>query len=42
MTQVALPGRLMPDDVANLALFLGASDSAMITGQSFTVDAGRT
>jgi NAD(P)-dependent dehydrogenase (short-subunit alcohol dehydrogenase family) len=42
MTQVALPRRLMPDDVANLALFLGASDSAMITGQSFTVDAGRT
>jgi NAD(P)-dependent dehydrogenase (short-subunit alcohol dehydrogenase family) len=42
MTKVALPRRLMPDDVANLALFLGASDSAMITGQSFTVDAGRT
>jgi NAD(P)-dependent dehydrogenase (short-subunit alcohol dehydrogenase family) len=42
MSQVALPHRLMPDDVANLALFLAASDSAMITGQSFTVDGGRT
>lgn len=42
MQQVALPKRLMPDSVAQLALFLGAQDSAMITGQSFTIDGGRT
>ena len=42
MQQVALPKRLMPDDVAQLALFLGAQDSAIITGQSFTIDGGRT
>ena len=42
MQQVALQERLLPEDVANLALFLAATDSKMITGQSFTVDAGRT
>ena len=42
MEQVALQERLLPEDVANLALFLAATDSKMITGQSFTVDAGRT
>ena len=42
MTQVALPRRLLPEEVAKLALFLAASDSAMITGQSFTIDGGRT
>ena len=42
MTQVALQKRLLPRDVANLALFLAARDSDMITGQSFTVDGGRT
>lgn len=42
MTQVALPRRLMPEDAANLSLFLGARDSAMFTGQSFTIDTGRT
>jgi NAD(P)-dependent dehydrogenase (short-subunit alcohol dehydrogenase family) len=42
MQQVALPKRLMPDDVARLAVFLGAQDSALITGQSFTIDGGRT
>ncbi len=40
--QVALQTRLMPEDVANLALFLAAEDSKMITGQSFIIDAGRT
>jgi NAD(P)-dependent dehydrogenase (short-subunit alcohol dehydrogenase family) len=40
--QVALKERLMPRDVANLALFLAADDSRMITGQGFTIDAGRT
>jgi D-xylose 1-dehydrogenase len=40
--QVALKSRLMPADVARLALFLAADDSAMITGQNFVIDAGRT
>ena len=42
MEQVVLQERLLPEDVANLALFLAATESKMITGQSFTVDAGRT
>ncbi|MDA8702652.1 SDR family oxidoreductase [Pseudomonadales bacterium] len=42
MEQVALQKRLQPADVANLALFLAADDSAMITGQSLTIDGGRT
>jgi NAD(P)-dependent dehydrogenase (short-subunit alcohol dehydrogenase family) len=39
---VALKERLMPSEVAKLALFLASSDSKMITGQSFVIDAGRT
>jgi D-xylose 1-dehydrogenase len=35
-----LPGRVMPDDVARMALFLAADDSAMCTQQSFVVDGG--
>jgi NAD(P)-dependent dehydrogenase (short-subunit alcohol dehydrogenase family) len=35
-----LPGRIEPDDVAKLALFLAADDSRMCTGQAFLVDAG--
>jgi NAD(P)-dependent dehydrogenase (short-subunit alcohol dehydrogenase family) len=42
MQQVALQERLLPEDVAHLALFLAAAESKMITGQSFTIDAGRT
>ena len=42
MQQVALKQRLQPSEVANLALFLAADDSRMITGQSFTIDGGRT
>ncbi|MDG1165694.1 MAG: SDR family NAD(P)-dependent oxidoreductase [Porticoccaceae bacterium] len=42
MKQVALKERLQPSEVANLALFLVADDSRMITGQSFTIDGGRT
>lgn len=39
---VALKDRILPQDVANLALFLSADDSKMITGQSIAIDAGRT
>ena len=35
-----LARRPMPDDSANMAMFLSADDSAMITGQSFIVDGG--
>jgi len=41
-TLVALKNRILPNDVANLALFLAADDSKMITGQSISIDAGRT
>jgi D-xylose 1-dehydrogenase len=37
-----LPGRIVGDDVAQLALFLAADDSRMITAQDFTIDAGWT
>jgi NAD(P)-dependent dehydrogenase (short-subunit alcohol dehydrogenase family) len=36
----ALAGRLYPDDVARMALFLAANDSAMISAQQFIVDGG--
>ena len=39
---VAIKDRILPEDVAKLALFLASSDSSMITGQSFVIDAGRT
>jgi NAD(P)-dependent dehydrogenase (short-subunit alcohol dehydrogenase family) len=42
MKDVPLKRRIMPEDVASLALFLGADDSAMITAQHFTIDGGRT
>ncbi|MDE2086359.1 MAG: SDR family oxidoreductase [Xanthomonadaceae bacterium] len=35
-----LPGYLMADDLARMALFLAADDSRMCTGQDFIVDAG--
>jgi NAD(P)-dependent dehydrogenase (short-subunit alcohol dehydrogenase family) len=35
-----LPGKLMPDDIAAMVLFLAADDSKMCTGQEFIVDAG--
>jgi NAD(P)-dependent dehydrogenase (short-subunit alcohol dehydrogenase family) len=35
-----LPGKLMPEDVASMVLFLAADDSKMCTGQDFIVDAG--
>jgi len=37
-----LPGRLQPADIARMALFLAADDSAMCTAQDFIVDAGWT
>lgn len=37
-----LPGRILGVDVANMALFLGADDSRMVTAQDFVVDAGWT
>lgn len=36
----ALAGRVGPDDVARMALFLAADDSAMISAQQFVVDGG--
>jgi NAD(P)-dependent dehydrogenase (short-subunit alcohol dehydrogenase family) len=41
MKRVCLKKRLSAQDVANLALFLAADDSAMITSQEFVVDGGR-
>jgi len=35
-----LPDLITPDDIANLALFLGADDSRMITKQCISVNAG--
>lgn len=35
-----LPGYLLAEDLARAALFLGADDSRMCTGQSFIVDGG--
>jgi len=37
-----LPGKLMPEDIAAMVLFLGADDSRMCTAQDFIVDAGWT
>jgi NAD(P)-dependent dehydrogenase (short-subunit alcohol dehydrogenase family) len=36
----ALAGRVYPDDIARMALFLAAEDSRMASAQNFTVDAG--
>jgi NAD(P)-dependent dehydrogenase (short-subunit alcohol dehydrogenase family) len=35
-----LPGKLMPDDIAAMVLFLASDDGKMCTGQEFIVDAG--
>ncbi len=42
MEQVSLKRRIQLEDVARLALFLAADDSAMITGQTLVIDGGRT
>ncbi|ODA68675.1 (S)-1-Phenylethanol dehydrogenase [Methyloligella halotolerans] len=36
----ALPGRVMPHDIANAVLFLSSDEAAMITKQAIVVDAG--
>jgi NAD(P)-dependent dehydrogenase (short-subunit alcohol dehydrogenase family) len=36
----ALRGRVYPDDVARMALFLASDDSRMISAQDFVVDGG--
>lgn len=38
--QQALKGRLYPEDIARMVLFLAADDSRMISGQDFLVDGG--
>src|SRR5215467_6433822 len=35
-----LRGRLKPEDIANMVLFLASDDARMITSQNFVVDAG--
>ena len=35
-----LKGRIQPDDLARMVLFLAADDSRMCTAQDFIVDAG--
>jgi D-xylose 1-dehydrogenase len=35
-----LPGRVKPEDIAHMALFLAADDSSMCTQQTFIVDGG--
>lgn len=42
MEYMALKKRILPADVARLALFLASDDSAMITGQGINIDGGRT
>ncbi len=42
MQSMALKQRLLPEQVADLALFLAADDSAMITAQGIIIDGGRT
>jgi D-xylose 1-dehydrogenase len=37
-----LKGRLQPEDLANMVLFLASDDARMITSQNFVVDAGWT
>ena len=40
-SNLVLNKRIMPDDVADLALFLASNNSKMITGQAFNLDCGK-
>jgi NAD(P)-dependent dehydrogenase (short-subunit alcohol dehydrogenase family) len=42
MEQVALKRRILPKDVAALALFLASDEASAITGQNLVIDGGRT
>jgi len=42
MDQVALKRRILPAEVARLALFLASDDARAITGQNLVIDGGRT
>ena len=42
MKLTGLKDRIMPQDIARMALFLASDDSRMITGQNLVVDGGRT
>jgi NAD(P)-dependent dehydrogenase (short-subunit alcohol dehydrogenase family) len=42
MEQVALKRRILPTDVAALALFLASDQASAITGQNLVIDGGRT
>jgi len=42
MKLTALKDRIMPEDIANAALFLASDASRMLTGQNIVVDGGRT
>jgi NAD(P)-dependent dehydrogenase (short-subunit alcohol dehydrogenase family) len=42
MKLTALKDRIMPDDIANAALFLASDAARMLTGQNIVVDGGRT
>jgi NAD(P)-dependent dehydrogenase (short-subunit alcohol dehydrogenase family) len=42
MAQVALKRRILPADVAALALFLASDEASAITGQNLVIDGGRT
>ncbi|MGI2258053.1 SDR family NAD(P)-dependent oxidoreductase [Shewanella sp. GXUN23E] len=41
MEMVAVPKRILPEDIARLALFLASEDSGFITGQCMVIDGGR-
>jgi NAD(P)-dependent dehydrogenase (short-subunit alcohol dehydrogenase family) len=42
MEQTALKRRILPQDVARLALFLASDEAQAITGQNLVIDGGRT
>jgi NAD(P)-dependent dehydrogenase (short-subunit alcohol dehydrogenase family) len=42
MEQTALKRRILPEDVARLALFLASGEAQAITGQNLIIDGGRT